>query len=218
MNDTQRQFIRAFESNQKSFDVSLSTEKIFNLARYYELIEKHNALLHLVAPANVETFVVRHVLESIYAEKFLPKNARFADIGTGAGLPAVPLLIARKDLRGSLVEAKLKKANFLREVLAECKLEDRAAIINRQFEELSSPAGSFVLCRALDKFTQKLPKLLKWCGDCNLLFFGGNALREELKKTGAKFETKLLPLSEQRFLFVSADVNLHAGNTDENRI
>lgn len=204
MDDLQRQFIRAFEINQEAFGISLSTEKIFHLVKYYELVQRHNDTLHLVAPANAETFVVRHILESIYAEKFLPKNARFADIGTGAGLPAVPLLIARKDARGFLIESKLKKANFLHEALAECKLKDRAEILNNQFEELPKPDVSFVLCRALDKFTQKLPKILKWSGDCDFLFFGGNALRGELEKTGAKFEEKLLPLSEQRFLFVSA--------------
>ena len=203
MNDLQRQFIRAFENNAEAFDIELSTEKIFNLAKFYEIIGKHNAHLHLVAPAPVETFVVRHVLESLYAEKFLPKNAVFADLGTGAGLPAVPILIARKDTYGFLIESKLKKAKFLEEVLAECQLEDRAEIFDRQFEELPKPDVSHVLCRALDKFTQKIPKILKWSGKCSLLFFGGNALHDALERDGVKFETKLLPLSEQRFLFIA---------------
>lgn len=203
MTDLQRQFIRHFETNAEAFGVSLSTEKIFALAKYYELVEKHNEILHLVAPSSVEEFVVRHILESIYAEKFLPKNAKFADIGTGAGLPSIPILLARKDLQGVLIEAKLKKANFLREVLAECKLEARAEIVNRQFEEIDKPNVSYILCRAIDKFTKKLPQILKWSADCNLLFFGGNSLREELEKSAVKFESKLLPLSEQRFLFVA---------------
>lgn len=203
MDDLQRQFIRAFENNAESFGISLSTQKVLNLAKHYELIRKHNDILHLVAPSPVETFVVRHVLESLYAEKFLPENAVFADLGTGAGLPAVPILIARKDTRGFLVESKLKKANFLEEVLAECQLEDRAEILDRQFEELAKPDVSWILCRALDKFAPKLPKIFKWSGACSFLFFGGNALRDGLQKSGVKFETKLLPLSEQRFLFVS---------------
>jgi len=203
MNDTQRQFIRAFETNQESFGVSLSTEKIFNLAKFYEIIEKRNEILHLVAPASVETFVVRHVLESIYAEKYLPKNAEFADLGTGAGLPAVPLLIARADTRGFLIESKLKKANFLTEVLAECKLQDRAEILDRQFEELEKPVVDFIICRALDKFTRKLPKILKWSKGCGLLFFGGSTLGEGLEKLGVKYVCQLIPQSEQRFLFVA---------------
>ncbi len=92
----------------------------------------------------------------------------------------------------------------LREVLAECELTKRAEVFNRQFEELPKLDVSWVSCRALDKFAQKLPKLLKWSGDCSLLFYGGNALRDELEKYGVKFEEKLLPMSEQRFLFVSA--------------
>ena len=203
MNDLQRQFIRALESNQKAFGISLSTEKVFNLTKYYEFVQKHNAILHLVAPSPPEVFAVRHSLESIFAESFLPKNARFADLGAGAGLPSVPCLIARRDTRGFLVESKLKKANFLRKVLAECNLEDRAEILDRQFEELERPAVDFITCRALDKFTQKLPKILKWSKGCNLLFFGGNNLGENLEKCGVKFEQKLIPQSEQRFLFVA---------------
>lgn len=203
MNDSQRQFIRAFETNQESFGVSLATEKVFNLARYYEFVQKHNALLHLVAPSPIETFVVRHILESLFAEQFLPKNSKFADIGTGAGLPSIPLLIGRKDLRGYLIESKVKKANFLREVLTECNLEDRAEILNRQFEEVAKPHIDFVTCRALDKFTDKLPKILKWSRGCGLIFFGGNNLGESLEKYGVKFERKLIPNSTQRFIFTA---------------
>jgi 16S rRNA (guanine527-N7)-methyltransferase len=203
MNNLQRQFIRALENNQEAFGISLSAEKIFNLTKYYELVCKHNDILHLVAPSSPETFAVRHILESLFAENFLPQNARFADIGTGAGLPSVPCLIARKDLRGFMIESKLKKASFLREVLKQCKLEDRAEILNRQFEELEKPDVDFITCRALDKFIEKIPKILKWSKDCSLLFFGGNSLGENLEKRGVKFIRKLIPSSEQRFLFIA---------------
>jgi len=203
MDDLRQQFTDALKDNQKFFDVPLSEEKINVLADYYELVQKHNDILHLVAPVPPETFAVRHVLESLFAEKFLPKNALFADIGAGAGLPSLPCLIARKDLRGFLIESKLKKANFLREILTECKLEDRAEILNRQFEELEKPDVDFVTCRALDKFIEKLPRILKWSKGCGLLFFGGNKLGENLEKRGVKFERKLIPLSEQRFLFIA---------------
>ena len=156
----------------------------------------------LVAPCSAEEFAVRHILESLTILEFLPENARFADVGTGAGLPAIPCLIVREDLRGVLIESKLKKSNFLRETLPELNLENRAEIINRQFEEIEKPKVYFVLCRALDKFSKKLPKLLKWSGKSKLLFFGGNSLREELEKNGMKFEAKLMPMSEQRFLFI----------------
>jgi 16S rRNA (guanine527-N7)-methyltransferase len=133
----------------------------------------------------------------------LPVNAKFADIGTGAGLPSIPNLIFRDDLSGVLIESKLKKAKFLKEVLGECELEKRAKVFDRQFEELIKPKVDFVTCRALDKFTEKIPAILKWSKGCTLLLFGGENLSEKLKKCGKKFEQKLIPNSEKRFLFIA---------------
>ena len=199
------EFIEAIKKHQDEFRLNLKDEKISALADYYEMVREKNEFLHLVAPSSAEEFATRHILESLAILEFLPKKARFADVGTGAGLPSIPCLIVREDLTGFLIESKLKKANFLQKVLAECKLEGRAKIINRQFEEIEKPRVSYVLCRAIDKFTKKLPKILKWSEGCSLLFFGGNGLREEMIKNRVKFKEILLPLSEQRFLFVSTE-------------
>lgn len=196
-----KEFIEAIEKHQTAFGLDLAEEKIHALAGYYAFVQKHNEILHLVGPCSAEEFAIRHIMESLAALEFLPRNAKFADVGAGAGLPSIPCLIAREDLRGVLIESKLKKSRFLQEALAECNLENRAEVLNRQFEELEKPDVSYVLCRALDKFTQKLPKLLKWSKDCSLLFFGGNALRYELQKNAVEFSEKLIPMSEKRFLF-----------------
>lgn len=196
------EFIKSIEKHQPSFNLKLSAKRISALADYYELIQTHNPLLHLVAPCSPEEFAVRHILESLTLLEFLPKKTRFADIGTGAGLPSIPCLIVREDLLGFLVESKLKKGKFLEEVLSKCGLERRARIFKRQFEEIEIPNDvSAVTCRALDKFTQKLPRLLKWSKNRSLLFFGGNSLRDELIKNNVKFQERLMPMSEQRFLF-----------------
>ena len=197
-----KEFIEAIKKHQSAFDLALPEEKILALADYYELVQKHNEILHLVAPAAAEEFAVRHILESLFAAKFFAENAAFADVGTGAGLPSIPCLIFREDMRGVLIESKLKKAKFLEETVEAFQLDNRARIINRQFEEIEKPHVAYVLCRALDKFTLKLPKLLKWAKGAELLFFGGKSLRAELEKAGVKFEEMLLPMSEQRFLFV----------------
>jgi 16S rRNA (guanine527-N7)-methyltransferase len=194
-------FIETIENRQAEFGLKLAKNQIESLVVYYDLVQRHNPLLHLVAPGSEEDFAVRHILESLTLLEYLPVKAKFADVGTGAGLPSIPCLLVRRDLRGVLIEAKLKKAGFLEEVLSKCGLENRTTIINRQFEEVSKPAVSFVTCRALDKFTQKLPKLLKWSKGARVLFFGGPALGDELTKNRVKFNRKLMPLSEQRYLF-----------------
>jgi 16S rRNA (guanine527-N7)-methyltransferase len=199
-------FIKALEKHQNSFDLQLNDRQIERLADYYELIQKHNDLLHLVAPVAAEDFAVRHVLESLTLLEFLPEKARFADVGTGAGLPSVPCLLAREDLQGFLIESKIKKAHFLEEALTSLNLSRRARILNRQFEELEKPHAAFVTCRALDRFTEKLPKILKWSRGSALLLFGGNSLRAALEKHNVKFREKLMPLSEQRFLFYTRKI------------
>lgn len=197
-----KDFIKAIRKYQPVFNLTLSETNILALTEYDELVQKHNEILHLVAPCSPEEFAVRHVLESLTVLAFLPENSSFADVGTGAGLPAIPCLIVRDDLRGVLIESKLKKADFLQEALTKCNLDTRAEIINRQFEEVQKPDTSYILCRALDKFTKKLPKLLKWSAASDLLLFGGNALRDELRKNGVNFTENLLPMSEQRYLFI----------------
>ena len=202
MNDSQKKLVAALTANQQFFDILLNEDNLTAIADYYAFVQKHNEILHLVAPCAPEEFAVRHILESLTLLKYLPENAKFADVGAGAGLPSLPCLIVREDLRGVLIESKLKKVKFLEEVSAECNLETRAEIVNRQFEELAKPNVSHITCRALDKFSRKLPKLLKWSGNADLLFFGGNSLREEMQNNNVKFEEKLMPLSEQRFLFI----------------
>lgn len=203
MDNLRLPFIDALQTNQKTFGIDLTEKNLNNLFAYYEFVQKHNAILHLVAPCSPEEFAVRHVLESLTLLEFLPESAKFADVGAGAGLPSIPCLIVRTDLRAALIESKEKKTKFLEEVLAKHDLENRAAVQNKQFEELATPDAEFVTCRALDKFTNKLPRLLKWSKGLSLFFFGGNNLREALEKSGVEFKQKLMPMSEQRFLFTA---------------
>lgn len=171
------------------------------LTDYYDLVQQHNPLLHLVAPCSPEEFATRHILESLTLIKFLPRLVRFADVGSGAGLPALPCLIVREDLKGVLIESKEKKTKFLQNVVEELGMTARVEIANRQFSEYDLPNVYAVTCRALDKFVDKLPQLLKWSGNRELLLFGGAGLGDALEKAERKFTSHLMPLSERRFLF-----------------
>lgn len=196
--------IASLEANRSAFGIELSEEQLKRLANYYDLVIEHNPLVHLVAPCSPEEFATRHVLESLTLLAHLPKGAKFADVGTGAGLPAVPCLLARDDLRAVLIESKEKKASFLRIAVNELGLTGRATVVNRQFEEANISDCPFVTCRALDKFSEKLPRLVKWAGPRRLLLFGGRNLAGAMQKQGLAFVQELMPLSEQRFLFLIA--------------
>lgn len=200
MND---EFIDTIRERQSAFGVSVPEEKISRLNDYFAVVRQHNSLLHLVAPCSAEEFATRHVLESLTLLEHLPPNARLADVGSGAGLPSVPCLIVRDDLSAFLIESKIKKAKFLEEAAAGLSISDRVRIVNRQFEEADNSGFSYVTCRALDKFVEKLPRLLKWSRNRTLLFFGGPNLRDALAAQKVQFKERLMPFSEQRYLFAA---------------
>ena len=176
-----------------SYGLELSSETLTQLTEYYRLLTHWNDRLHLVAPCAPEEFATRHVLESLLMLKHLPQAATIADVGSGAGLPIIPCLVARPSLKATLIESSQKKAVFLREALN--AVGRKATIIARRFEEIEAPAVSFISCRALDQFTTKLPELIEWAPKgATLLFFGGEALLPDANKF-------LIPHSDKRYLF-----------------
>jgi 16S rRNA (guanine527-N7)-methyltransferase len=198
-------FMNRFEqsliSNIDAFELELSPRTLEQLGAFYSLLTRWNDRLHLVAPCSPEEFATRHVLESLMLLKHLPQDAKIADIGSGAGLPIIPCLLARPDLTATLIEASQKKSVFLREALNQ--LGRPSTIIPKPFEEVEPRDVSFVTCRALDQFTDKVSSLIDWApAGSTLLLFGGESLLEELRKTSVKIEQELIPLSERRFLFV----------------
>ena len=196
-----QEFVSAINANQAAFGLQLSSETIERLADYFELVQKNNPLLHLVAPCSPEEFAIRHVLESLSLLEYLPKDSRFADVGTGAGLPSIPCLLARNDLYGSLIESKEKKSGYLEKLSEQLGLAGRVKVHGRQFTEVELGDCSVVTARALDRFSERLPRMIKWAGKRHLLLFGGNNIRDALQARRLKFIEKQIPLSDRRFLF-----------------
>ncbi|MBC7900159.1 MAG: 16S rRNA (guanine(527)-N(7))-methyltransferase RsmG [Saprospiraceae bacterium] len=199
-----QEFISAIQTHQPAFGMDLADDKIARLADYYEIIQKHNEFLHLVAPMSAEEFAIRHILESLMLIKHFPSGTLFADVGAGGGLPSIPCLLVRGNVKAVLIESRVKKAKFLAEAVESLGIANRVQVVNKQFEEVDGSQFSAVTCRALDKFTAKLPHLVKWFQRRPLFLFGGNNLREELKKLRIVFTEELMPMSAQRFLFISA--------------
>ena len=197
-----KEFIEAIKTHQAAFKISLGDAQFERLADYYDLISEHNPILHLVAPMPPEEFAVRHILESLTMLEYLPKGSRFADVGTGGGLPSIPCLLVRGDLRAVLIESKEKKARFLELAANALGISARTTVTNKQFQEADPANAETITCRALDKFSEKLPGLLRWRKSRQMLLFGGPSLREALTKNKAVFIEKLMPMSEQRYLFV----------------
>jgi 16S rRNA (guanine527-N7)-methyltransferase len=197
------EFDKALEAHAGEFGVRLSAGDRAGLRDYYSLVMAWNPRLHLVAPCPPEEFAARHVLESLLAVPFLAEGATVLDVGSGAGLPAVPCLVVRPDLKAVLIEASKKKSVFLQETLSRLGKTGGARVVAERFERVEPPAADYLTCRALERFTETLPGILRWSsGVKTLLLFGGDSLRAEIERAGLNFESVRAPRSERRFLFV----------------
>jgi len=207
------EFRDALRAHATRYGVELSEDITARLGNYYELLLAWNPRLHLVAPCSPTEFATRHVLESFLLLPHLSADAHIADIGSGAGLPIIPTLIARADIKAVLIESSQKKTVFLREALRVTKTSPRAEVVAQRFESVSTPEVDAVSCRALDRFSQLLPALVDWAPrPSTLLLFGGEALRSQMESIGLKFSAVKVPASERRWLFV-IDREICAQNT-----
>ena len=92
------------------------------LLAYLALLARWNATYNLTAIRDPREMLVKHLLDSLAMHAHLDGIGNLADLGTGPGLPGIPLAIARPDLQVVLVESNGKKARFLREAVRQLKL------------------------------------------------------------------------------------------------
>ncbi|HZT57918.1 MAG TPA: RsmG family class I SAM-dependent methyltransferase [Pyrinomonadaceae bacterium] len=197
------EFDKALAAHASVFGVLPGDAERALLGDYFEFVSSWNERLHLVAPCPPAEFATRHVLESLAAARFVKEDATVVDVGSGAGLPVIPLLVARPGIKAVLFESSKKKAVFLREALSRLGRSDAARVVAERFEKTEPPAADFLTCRALERFTDALPQLVEWAARVpTLLLFGGASLRLRLNEMGMSFATKRMPESESRFLFV----------------
>ena len=92
------------------------------LLAYLALLARWNATYNLTAIRDPREMLVKHLLDSLAMQPYVRDLATLADLGTGPGLPGIPLAIATPALQVTLVESNGKKARFLREAVRQLKL------------------------------------------------------------------------------------------------
>jgi 16S rRNA (guanine527-N7)-methyltransferase len=216
MTEPLTEYTDTLKTQAARYGVRLGAPEIERLGDYYEHLLKWNARLHLVAPCAPAEFATRHVLESLMALNYLRDRASVCDVGSGGGLPIIPCLIVRPDLRATLVEASQKKTVFLREALRHLELHDAAQVLAERFEKIDAPEVEGLTCRALERFAEMYPRLVEWSPPASrLLFFGGTKLRESIERDDSidRLTQVRMPESEQRFLFVIERVPTRRGES-----
>ena len=118
------------------------------LLAYLALLDRWNRTYNLTAVRDPADMVAKHLLDSLAMLPFVGDGA-LADLGTGPGLPGIPLAIARPQLQVTLVESNGKKARFLREAVRTLQLRN-ARVAESRIESLDEPAAfDAITARAL---------------------------------------------------------------------
>ena len=103
-------------------DLGLAASLADPLLAYLALLQRWNQAYNLTAIRDPREMLVKHLLDSLAMHVHLDGIETLADLGTGPGLPGIPLAIARPQLQVTLVESNGKKARFLREAVRQLQL------------------------------------------------------------------------------------------------
>lgn len=134
----------------QKLNIPTDESKLELLLAFIQLIEKWNKTFNLTSLRNCEEIARLHLLDSLTVLSCIQGN-RVADIGTGAGLPGIPLAIFLPETEFTLVDSNSKKTRFVRQALLELKLNN-VKVLHSRVENLAVEAVfSTVIMRAFAK-------------------------------------------------------------------
>jgi 16S rRNA (guanine527-N7)-methyltransferase len=186
-----------------------AVEKLLN---FLQLLEKWNKTYNLTAVRDPEQMVPRHLLDSLSVLPYL-QGPRVLDIGTGAGLPGIPLALARPDLEFTLLDSNAKKTRFATQALHELGLKN-VAVVQERVEKFH-PAEKFdtLIARAFASIPDMLAASRHLCAPHGrFLVMKGVFPQEELAAVtdGYRAEVKALTipgLDAERHMVILAPAN-----------
>ena len=163
----------------------INLEKINKL---YDIYKKLNKNVNLISRKNFDNFYLHHIVHSLSLIKFIyNKNIRIIDLGTGGGLPGIPLSIIFDKNEFILVDSIKKKIKALNTIVNSLSLNN-VQLINMRMENISIKSD-LIICRGVSSIT----KILKWSEKSikkngEILLLKGGDVDKELIKINNKFE------------------------------
>ncbi len=141
---------------QTELDVSDKQREL--LVGYVAMLDKWNKAYNLTSVRDPQDMLVKHILDSIIVSTHL-QGERFIDVGTGPGLPGIPLAIMNPDKEFYLLDSLGKRIRFIKQVLHELKIENVTPIQSRVEEFQPEDKFDAVLSRAFASMID----MVSWC-------------------------------------------------------
>lgn len=151
-----------------------------SVKQYVDILIDRGITQGILGPREAERIWQRHILNSAAVASLVPRQARLGDIGSGGGLPGIPVALARPDLQVTLIESKLRRSVFLERVVVELGIEQRVRVVRARVEEVDD-SFDCMTARAVAPLRQlvqwALPRLTR---DGELLALKGEGATDEV--------------------------------------
>jgi len=138
--------------------LKVSDKQIDLLIKYIELLDKWNKTYNLTSIRDPQEMLIKHIMDSLMVGEVL-KGKNFIDVGTGPGLPGIPLAILYPERNFVLLDSLGKRITFLKQVVFQLKLDNVQPIKSRVEEYQEEHYFDGVLSRAFSS----LNDMVKWC-------------------------------------------------------
>ena len=158
-------------------------DQVDSIVHYHDILATRGVEWGLIGPRETDRLWCRHIMNSVSLRGLIDCGAAVVDVGSGAGLPGIPLALARPDLRVTLLDSLLRRTQFLEAVVDELGLTSRVSVVRARAEE-TGQSYDVVVARAV----APLVKLVPWCAQLmrgGLLALKGSSARKEIEDAAA---------------------------------
>lgn len=153
----------------QQMQIDLPPEAQTKLMEYVQLLIKWNQKFNLTAVRDFDNIITLHILDSLSVLPFISAVNTVLDVGTGAGLPGIPLAIARPDIHFTLVDSQQKKINFVQHVITSLQLTNVAAVWQRiESLQVNSPID-MVVTRAFASLSEFVNLVVRVCNSQTMI-------------------------------------------------
>jgi 16S rRNA (guanine527-N7)-methyltransferase len=175
------------------------------LEHYIELLQKWNRVYNLIANDKTQHIIDRHILDSLMVLPYI-HGKRIIDVGTGAGLPGIPLAIMLPDAHFALLDGNGKKTRFVTQAKISLQLNNIEVINERVELYQPTPLFDVVISRAFANINQMLTLTQHLCAASgHFVALKGDEVQQELTEFPTGFKSQIV----ERLPFKDKSINRH---------
>ncbi len=192
--------LQLLKEGAREFGVELSQRQVSLFDLFLEGLRSWNRRMNLTGITEVREMVIKLLLDSLAAVPYLPSHGTVLDVGSGAGIPGLPLKIAAQELEVHLVESTAKKVSFLRTMIRNLELTGIAAFEGRAEAGFAASglltSYDIVTARALAPLAKTIHICFPYLGQGSVLVtFKGAKAHKEIEESKELLDALALEVS-----------------------